>query len=73
MTCRKCRYEFCWVCMGKDKLFKLMIYILTFYNKVPGPNMALHGITVIDLMKQIAVIQRKHNLNQERVLNVTCM
>lgn len=37
MTCRKCRYEFCWVCMGKEihlEGCQMAIFIL-FY--VPGP------------------------------------
>jgi ariadne-1 len=74
MTCRKCRHEFCWVCMGKcrgkesssDMIgTNVLIIILRFLSiKVRGLNMALHGTTATDLTNEVAPrpVKAKHNL-----------
>jgi ariadne-1 len=52
MTCRKCRYEFCWVCMGK--IICNVSYLIFIILQGLGPNMVLLGIHVIDMTKEVA-------------------
>ena len=65
MTCKKCKYEFCWVCMGAGLCFAMVVlWLLTVcyaHIQVPGRSTGRHGIRVIDSMRRRALTPAMHN------------
>ena len=74
MTCKKCKHEFCWVCMGEFFGYDRLRPRLTFLNfQDHGASTVLHGIHAIDTMRKTGSMLEMCRARAELLLNVICM
>jgi len=77
MTCKKCKYEFCWVCMGAELCFSMggsgwLLIVRYTYIQVPGRNTGRRGTRVIDSTRRRALTPAMRNRKAAPPWRDTC-